>query len=111
MRLFTDTGAGAAPLSDVCGVVPDARNPLGERYTDVPARGPVSADAAAATTAVGPASARRSAARSDVTSGVAGAWYGCRFRDRGLSTAYTLYSRSEERRVGKEGRSRWSPDH
>src|SRR5438094_8382280 len=85
-----ETGAGAAPLSDVCGVVPDARNPLGERYTDVPARGPVSADAAAATTAVGPASARRSAARSDVTSGVAGAWYGCRFRDRGLSTAYTL---------------------
>src|SRR2546422_719891 len=47
-----------------------------------------------AATAVGPASARRSAARSDVTSGVAGAWYGCRFRDRGLSTAYTLYSPS-----------------
>src|SRR5205814_2644592 len=92
MRLLTETGA--APLSDVCGVEPDARNPLGERYTDVPARGPVSTGAAAARTAVGPASARRSAARSDVTSGVAGAWYGCRFRDRGLSTAYTLYSPS-----------------
>src|SRR5213596_830489 len=108
MRLLTETGA--APLSDVCGVEPDARNPLGERYTDVPARGPVSTGAAAAATAVGPASARRSAARSEVTSGVAGAWYGCRFRDRGLSTA-----RSEERRVGKECtvlcRSRWSPYH
>src|SRR2546429_10011386 len=88
MRLLTETGA--APLSDVCGVVPDARNPLGERYTDVPARGPVSTGAAAARTAVGPASARRSAARSDVTSGVAGARDRCRLRGRGLSAADTV---------------------
>src|SRR5437867_4336956 len=96
MRVFTDMGAGAAPLSDVCGVVPEARNPVGERYTDVPARGPGSAGAAAAAaaTGVGPPSARRSAASSDVTGGTAGAWYGFRLSERGLSTAYTLYSSS-----------------
>src|SRR5205809_6023009 len=99
MRVFTDMGAGAAPLSDVCGVVPEARNPVGERYTDVPARAPGSAGAAAAAaaaaaTVVGPASARRSAASSDVTGGTAGAWYGFRLSERGLSTAYTLYSSS-----------------
>src|SRR2546428_12211287 len=96
MRLLTETGAGAAPLSDVCGVAPDARNPLGERYTDVPARGPVSTGAAAARTAAGPTSARRSAARSDVTSGLAGAWYRCRLPAPGLSGAPTLSSPPSE---------------
>src|SRR5437773_11949083 len=90
MRLLTETGA--APLSDVCGVEPDARNPLGERYTDVPARGPVSTGAAAAPTAAGPASARRAATRSAVTTGMAGAWSGCGLRDRGLSNTYPVYS-------------------
>src|SRR6267143_6148989 len=95
MRLFTETGAGPAPLSEVCGAVPDARNPAGERYTDVPGRGSESAGATAATaTGAGPPSARRWAASSDVTGGAAGAWYGCRLRERGLSTAYTLYSPS-----------------
>src|SRR5437899_10323015 len=96
MRLLTEIGAGAPPLSDVCGVVPDARNPLGERYTDVPARGPVSTGAAAAATAVGPASARRSAARSEDTSGGAGAWYACRFRAPGFSPASALDSPSSK---------------
>src|SRR3989441_13363407 len=74
MRLFTETGAGPAPLSGACGALPEARNPVGERYTDVPARGCESTDAAAATaTGADPASARRWAASSEVTSGVAGA--------------------------------------
>ena len=95
MRFFTDTGAGAAPVSDACGVVPEARNPAGERYTDVPARGPGSAGGTAAAASVfGSPSARRSAASSDVTGGTAGAWYGLRLSERGLSTAYTLYSSS-----------------
>src|SRR2546426_4744625 len=70
MRLFTETGAGPAPLSGVCGALPEARNPVGDRYTDVPARGCESTDAAAATaTGADPASARRWAASSEVTSG------------------------------------------
>src|SRR2546422_11731784 len=84
MRLFTETGAGPAPLSGACGALPEARNPVGERYTDVPARGCESTDAAAATaTDADPASARRWAASSEVTSGVAGAWDGFRFSERG----------------------------
>src|SRR5947208_14482167 len=97
MMVFTALGGGAARLADVAGVVPEARNPVGERYTAVPARVAGSAGAAAAAaaaTVVGPASARRSAASSDVTGGTAGAWYGFRLSERGLSTAYTLYSSS-----------------
>src|SRR3989442_15865203 len=91
MRLFTETGAGPAPLSGACGALPEARNPVGERYTDVPARGCESTDAAAATaTGADPASARRWAASSEVTSGVAGGWGGRRFGEGGVAGADTL---------------------
>src|SRR5260370_17929 len=72
MRLFPETGAGPAPLSGVCGALPEARNPVDERYTDVPARGCVSAAVAATATGAGPASARRCAASSEVIGGGAG---------------------------------------
>src|SRR2546422_6466376 len=92
MRLFTETGAGPAPLSGACGALPEARNPVGERYTDVPARGCESTDAAAATaTGADPASARRWAASSEVTSGVAGGRCRCRLCERGVWAARTLY--------------------
>src|SRR2546428_4131086 len=102
MRLFTETGAGPAPLSGACGALPEARNPVGDRYTDVPARGCESTDAAAATaTGADPASARRWAASSEVTSGVAGGWGGCRLRGGGGSAPDTVYlPPSEEANAG-----------
>ena len=38
-------------------------------------------------------------------------WRGTRLRDDGPSAASIMAQRSEERRVGKECRSRWSPYH
>src|SRR6266511_1215896 len=96
---FTETGGGADVESAVpCGGAPEARKPVGERYTDSPARGAGSLGAPGGATATpGVAlgfTARRCAASSEVTGGVAGGWYGCRLSERGLSTPYTLYSLS-----------------
>src|SRR6266498_5663163 len=46
-----------------------------------------------------------------ISSGWSRAWCRCRRWDPSRSGACQSRWRSEERRVGKEGRSRWSPDH
>ena len=39
------------------------------------------------------------------------AYCDCSMRDTQATAAAIIVTRSEERRVGKEGRSRWSPYH
>src|SRR2546422_9520130 len=91
MRVFIDTCPGAAPVSDGC-VVPDARKPVGERYTDVPARGPGSTGAAVAVaTAAGPPRARRWAGSSGGTGGGGGGRDGRGLRERGVVAAGPLW--------------------
>src|SRR2546426_5488292 len=73
-----------------CGVALEARNPVGERYTDVAARDCSAGMAAPAGVAGARVVSRRVTASSDVTGGAAGSWYGWPRRGRGVSTPYTL---------------------
>ena len=70
------TLSAVVPLAEsvCCGVALEARNPVGERYTDVTPRDCSLGLAAPAGVAYARAVSRRVAASSDVTGGVAGSW-------------------------------------